>query len=104
MITIFSQEKHHPALTGIITVTDVKKCRHHIKMLVGDLFTYVKKSERTGGSPHCRLCLENLNETVSHILTYCSAYSDIRSRILEEFAYLCMISESGVDFKKNPYE
>ena len=67
-------------------------------MLVGDLFTYEKKSEQSGGSPDCRLCLDNKRESVSHILTFCSAYSDIRTRILQEFAFLCMSSKSDVDF------
>ena len=47
--------RHHPALSGIITVNHVKKSRYHIKMLVGDLFTYKMKSEQSGGSAHCRL-------------------------------------------------
>ena len=90
--------RYHPALSGLFTVTDMKKSRHHLKMLVGDLFTYEKKSEQSGGSPDCRLCLDNKRESVSHILTFCSAYSDIRTRILQEFAYLCMSSKSDVDF------
>ena len=90
--------RHHPALSGIVTVNDVKKSRHHLKMLAGDLFTYEKKSEQSGGSPFCRLCNEEKNESVSHILTYCSTYSDVRLRILEELAYLCKISISNVNF------
>ena len=31
---------HHPALSGVLTVTDVKKSHAHIKILNGDLFTY----------------------------------------------------------------
>ena len=38
---------HHPALSGVLTVTDVKKSRSHIKMLIGDLFTYEMKSEQS---------------------------------------------------------
>ena len=90
--------RHHPALSGIITVNHVKKSRYHIKMLVGDLFTYKMKSEQSGGSPNCRLCPDIKDETISHILTFCSVYSDIRIRIFEEYSYLCMQSESGVNF------
>ena len=61
--------RRHPSLSGIFTVTDVRKSRHHIKMLTGDLFTYEKKSEQSGGSPFCRLCSEDKNDSVSHILT-----------------------------------
>ena len=67
-------------------------------MLVGDLVTYQVKSEQSGGSPHCRLCPDMKSETISHILTFCSQYSELRIRILEEYSYLCMQSESGVDF------
>ena len=35
--------RHHPALSDIVTDNDVKKSRHHLKMLFGDLFTYEKK-------------------------------------------------------------
>ena len=67
-------------------------------MLVGDLFTYKMKSKQSVLSPNCRLCLNNKRESVSHILAYCSAYSDIRTRIIQEFAYLSMPSKSDVDF------
>ena len=90
--------RHHPALSGLITVTDVQKSRHHLKMLAGDLFTYEKKSEQSGGSPHCRLCSDNKSESVLHILTFCSAYNDIRTRILKEFENLCLASKSSVNF------
>ena len=64
---------HHPALSGLVTVSDVRKSCYHLKMFVGDLFTYEIKSEQSGGSLHCRLCTERKNESVSHILTYCNA-------------------------------
>ena len=92
--------RHHPALSGVLTVTDVKKSRSHIKMLIGDLFTYEMKSEQSGGSPHCRLCCEMKNETISHILTFCDAYSDVRNRILQESSYLCTKSQSGIIFSE----
>ena len=69
-------------------------------MLIGDLFTYEMKSEQSGGSPHCRLCCEMKNETISHILTFCGAYSDVRNRILQEFSYLCTKSQSGILFSE----
>jgi hypothetical protein len=90
--------RHHPSLSGIVTVSDVKKSRYHLKMLVGNLLTYEIKSEQSGGSPHCRLCTEMKNESISHILTYCSAYRDIRIRMFEEISYLCMQSKSEFNF------
>ena len=35
----------HPALSGLVTTDEVKKSRSHIKMLIGDLYTYQTKSE-----------------------------------------------------------
>ena len=43
--------RQHPAITGIFTTQEVKKSRFHIKMLIGDLYTYQTKSEQSGGSP-----------------------------------------------------
>ena len=47
-----------------------------------------------------RLCPDRKTENISHILTFCSAYSDIRIRILEEYSYLCMEAKSVVDFSE----
>ena len=92
--------RRHPALSGLITTNDVKKSRSHLKMLIGDLLTYEKKSEQSGGSPNCRLCSEGEKENICHILTVCSAYCEIRLRILSEYSYLCLNSISGVHFSE----
>ena len=92
--------RHHPALSGLVTTTDVQKSRFHLKMLVGDLYTYETKSEQSGGSPHCRLCSTCESESVCHILTRCIAYDEVRTRILEEYAFLCIQSSSGVNFSE----
>ena len=92
--------RHHPALSGLVTTQDVRKSRAHIKMLIEDLYTYEIKSEQSGGSPHCRLCSAEQTENISHILTFCSAYSDIRIRILEEYSYLCLQVKSVLDFSE----
>ena len=76
--------RHHPALSGIITTMNVRKSRSHLKMLIGDLYTYEINSEQSGGSPNCRLCPDKRIENTCHILTFCTAYSDIRLRILPE--------------------
>ena len=47
---------HHPAISGVTTLTDVKQMRPHLKMLSGDYLTYQTRSEQSGGSPDCRLC------------------------------------------------
>ena len=90
----------HPVLNGIVTPDEVKKCRIHLKMLIGDYLTYETKSAQSGGSPYCRCCSMSPPhiETIEHILTQCSAYSNIRERIFEEFTVACEASESRLKF------
>ena len=77
--------KHHPAIAYIKTTTEVAKMRPHVKMLCGNLLTYGVKYDQTGaGSPRCRLC-DCVYESVSHIVSACPKFTDIRERILIEF-------------------
>ena len=91
--------RRHPALSGLFSVNEVRKSRPHVKMLVGDFYTYERKSEQSGGSPNCRLCSDNQSESISHILAVCSTYSDIRVRILGELSHLCLSSKSEINFQ-----
>ena len=98
----------HPSIANLISRMEVKKSRFHLKMLIGDLYTYEVKSQQSGGSPHCRVCYFHVNsdseysthpsESISHILTSCVAYSDIRFRFTEQYTELCNMSTSGVIF------
>ena len=74
-------------------------------MLCSDLYTYQMKAENHGGSPHCRLCQQpsenNENvENLQHILTECTAYSEVRDRIVNEMENLCGRSKSGINFEE----
>ena len=94
----------HPALYGVSTTKKVAKLHAHVKLLCCDLYTYQMKAEYLGGSPHCRLCQEpsenNENvESLSHILSECRQYSEVRTRILQEMEQLCEVSKSGIDLK-----
>ena len=91
--------RRHPTLSGLFSVNDVRKRRPHVKMLVGDYYTYERKSELSGGSPNCHLCSDNQSELISHILAVFSTYSDIRVRILEELSHLCLSSKSEINFQ-----
>ena len=93
--------RQHPALANIVTTREVQKCRIHIKMLSGDFYTYQVKSDQSGGSPHCRCCAapDKPAEDISHILTSCSAYSDIRDRIMAEFKNVSSQSKSKISFQ-----
>ena len=81
----------HPALQNIKTTHDVRKSRPHIKMLSGDYFTYQIRATQSGGSAHCRCCNDNSkpNEDIQHIIMNCSAYEEIRQRLLNEIKNLC---------------
>ena len=96
--------KLHPALQGIVTTQCVKKSRSHIKMLTQDLYTYEQKSRYQGGSPHCRLCIDSSQqvqycENITHILTQCSKYSEVRNRILFQMEIICLRAQSDINFK-----
>ena len=91
----------HPALSGILTTKCVRKARAHIKMLTGDLYTYETKSKYQGGSPHCRLCIEQgpKTENLVHIITECKAYKDVRIRILLQIEIVCTRAQSNINFR-----
>ena len=73
--------RHHAALSGLLTVIDVRKSRPNLKMLVGNFYTYEMKSNESGGSSPCLLYFEMKSESVSHILVYCSADNDVRKNL-----------------------
>ena len=89
--------KNHPALSNIITSHQVQKSRIHLKMLAGNYLTYEVKAKQSGGSAHCRCCVPpSPSENLEHILTICSAYSDIRNRMTEEYMILCSVAKTDV--------
>ena len=96
----------HPALANIVTTHEVRKSRIHLKMLGGDYFTYQVKSKQSGGSPQCRSCTvpSPPPEDLQHILTSCTAYTDVRLRILDEYKHLCSQAMSDIKFEDIKHE
>ena len=93
--------RHHPALSCLFTTEQVKLSRCHLKMMCGDYLTYEKKSSQSCGSPHCRAYGDvNTSETISHILTSCCAYNDVRETKLEELEQLCKTLKNEIEFSK----
>ena len=97
----------HPALSNLINTVEVKKSRSHLKMLIGDFYTYEVKSKQSGGLSHCRVCCGNEEisdnftrppESICHILAICHAYSDIRNRIIKQYKQLCSDITSVLNF------
>ena len=98
----------HPAISGLFTASEVEKSGAHIKMLVGDYYTMEVKSEHSGGSPHCQLChlnaesgekIENV-ENLCHILVFCGAYQEQRSKILHEMSVTCQQTVNNVNISE----
>ena len=74
-------------------------------MLCSDTYTYEIKALYQGGSPLCRLCSgypsENTqNENITHIVTQCDAYSELRGRILLQMEVLCASAKTTINFKQ----
>ena len=95
--------KPHPSLANLLTTHDVLKSQTHIKMLCENYFTYEIRANQSRGSPHCRVCsqpnqVEKPSENLSHIISKCVAYENIRSRILPEYSLLCQQSKSSINF------
>ena len=89
--------RHHPALSGIVTTSEVRDARIHLKMLSGDYLTFSIKAAQSGGSPYCVSCSPKVpqKEDIVHILAICETYTDIRKRILPGFQK----SQSNIDFQ-----
>ena len=89
--------KQHPSLANIVTVEDVKKLRLHTKLLVGDYLTYQVKFDQTGqGNPLCKLCRGG-NETISHIISVCPQYDELRNRVAQQLSDVCMASKNNIN-------
>ena len=81
----------HHLLYNINTTREAIRARSHIKFLCDDVYTFEKRAKYSGGSPTCRLCLgsDDTVEDMVHIIANCSAYGDLRSRILSQMKIAC---------------
>ena len=73
----------HPALHSIYCTQDVRRLRHHVKFLTGDIMTAERLAIDNGTSPKCKLC-EAPVESTKHALTQCAATADIHRTMLPE--------------------
>ena len=98
-----SGNKCHPAISGINTANDVKRSRFHLKMLLGDLYTYKTKSEQSGGDPNCILCIKYNPEPVFqvedilHILMKCNSFNSIRENYFNQYEILFQTTDFEID-------
>ena len=95
----------HPALQGLNLTKNVQKMRSHIKMLCSDLYTFEIKSKYQGGSPACRLCSSDNNETtfnenITHLISRCKVYDSLRARILHQMGIVCASAKSKIPSKE----
>ena len=92
--------KIHPALKNVTTTHAVRKMRPHIKMLSGDYLTFEVKSLQSGGSPYCRMCdLKSEPESLEHLISRCSAISEIRTRISNSMNTICQDANIDINIK-----
>ena len=74
---------HHPSLNNINTKQDVRKLRHYLKFLCGDYLTGERRQKDQGTNPKCNFC-QHPFETTDHVLTLCSATTEVKQRLLPE--------------------
>ena len=96
--TLGLRGRHHQALANMITTNDVRTSRPHLELLAGNYLTYKVKSDQSGGSPHCRICISGVEESVSHVVSSCGGMADDRTRILTEFRTLCNSTKNRISF------
>ena len=89
--------RHHPALSGMINTREVQQSRSHLKFLTANYLTYKKKAEQSGGSPHCRICM-NESESICHIISSCMGMAEQRRKLLPELEQLCTTTRNNIDF------
>ena len=92
--------RHHPSLANMVTTWDVKKSRAHLKFLSGNYLTYKIKADQSGGSPRCRICETGAEETVSHVISNCSALQLERQKILPDISKLCALTQNKINFEE----
>ena len=93
----------HISISNLITTQYVKFARPHLKFLSGNYLTYGVRAAQSGGSPRCRLCLAGqesgaTEESVSHVISTCSAMEEERIRLLAEFSQLCTMTQNSINF------
>ena len=89
--------RYHPALSGMINTREVQQSRSHLKFLTANYLTYKKKAEQSGGSPHCRICM-NESESICHVISSCMGMAEQREKLLSELEQLCTTTRNNIDF------
>ena len=92
----------HPVLLNIRTSREVRSLRPVLKLLAGDYYSYEERANRSGGSPHCRLCsAEGENnpqvENVEHIVTKCVGTETVRIKLMPDIISATSSAKSEVD-------
>ena len=91
--------RHHPALSNLVTTRVVTLSRPHIKMLAGNYLIYKMKSEQSGGSPLCKICSTDSDETISDVISTCQGLAVERERTLKQFEELCLSTKNLIRFE-----
>ena len=76
----------HPVLE-ISETRAAPKLNAHLKLMTGDINSFLNISNERGGSPHCRLCPVPCKDT-QHIISKCAITAHIRERLFQELTNL----------------
>ena len=90
----------HPILCNVTHSVEVMKMRVHVKFLIGNYFTYQMKSQQSGGSPQCRLCLSGNEEDYIHLLVQCYSLKTIRDTFLSDLSLLCKKTRNNIELNE----
>ena len=97
--TLNLRGRHHPAISGLITARNINISKSHLKFLSGNYLTYsIRARQSNSGSPLCRICNLEEDETICHIVSRCYAFQEIRTRFIHEYTQLCMQTKNKIDF------
>ena len=94
--TLGLRGRHHPAISNMITTREVKLSRAHLKFLSGNYLTYEVKHNQSGGSRHCRICM-NESESIIHVIVACPGMADVRQKLLKELRQLCSQTRNNIN-------
>ena len=98
--TIGLRNRLHISLSNLSDNYSVRRAKPHLKFLSGNYPTQKIVAEQSSrGSTICKLCVYNLEESISHVICTCKAYEIERNRIFTQFSQLCHLTRNKLKFE-----
>ena len=57
------------------------------------------RHNQSGGSPHCRICM-NESESIIHVIAACSGMASVSKKLLEELRQLCLQTRNKINLSE----